>query len=177
MMPKSPECSPTLERQIVIYCCMSPVLRENQHCGLCVKLSTRIRLSTCMLHRRTRTDTFQESLLYTSFPLRQNVSAQISLHRLCRLIWVDTLRRGHTVSFLVGWLIYWLCNLKYSKNIIFVWFNSFPVMARRSWSLFTQGSWIKMNRCRDLTLFQSWQDGHGVCLLRDRELKWTVAVI
>ena len=33
---------------------------------------------------------FQESLLYTSIPLRRNVSAQISLRGLHRLIWVDT---------------------------------------------------------------------------------------
>ena len=37
---------------------------------------------------------FQESLLYTSIHLRRNVSARISLRRLRRLIWIDTLRRG-----------------------------------------------------------------------------------
>ena len=44
---------------------------------------------------------FQDSLLYTSIPLRRNVSARISLRGMRRLIWVDTLRRGHTVGFLV----------------------------------------------------------------------------
>ena len=49
---------------------------------------------------------FQESLLYTSIPLRRDVSAQISLHGLRSLICVDSLRRVHTVGFLVEWLIY-----------------------------------------------------------------------
>ena len=44
---------------------------------------------------------FQESLLYTSILLRRNVSTRISLCRLRRLIWVDTLRRVHTAGFLV----------------------------------------------------------------------------
>ena len=35
---------------------------------------------------------FQESLIYTSIPLRQNVSARIILCELRMLIWVDTLR-------------------------------------------------------------------------------------
>ena len=43
---------------------------------------------------------FQESLLYTSIPLRRNVSAPISLRGLLRLIWVDTLRRVHNIGFL-----------------------------------------------------------------------------
>ena len=33
---------------------------------------------------------FQESLLFTSIPLRRNVSARISLRGLRRLIWFDT---------------------------------------------------------------------------------------
>ena len=48
---------------------------------------------------------FQESLLYTSVPLRRNVSARISLRGVRRLIWVDTLRRAHNVGFLVERLI------------------------------------------------------------------------
>ena len=43
---------------------------------------------------------FQESLLYISISLRRNVLPRISLRRLHRLIWVDTLRRGHYVGFL-----------------------------------------------------------------------------
>ena len=43
----------------------------------------------------------QESLLYPSIPLKGNVSAVISLRGLPRLIWIDTLRRVHNVSFLV----------------------------------------------------------------------------
>ena len=49
---------------------------------------------------------FQESLLYTSFPLRRNVSAMIILRGLRRLIWVDTLRRVHYIGFLVERLIF-----------------------------------------------------------------------
>ena len=45
---------------------------------------------------------FQESLLYTSIPLRRYVSARISLRGLRTLIWFDTLRRGHNVGFLAG---------------------------------------------------------------------------
>ena len=45
---------------------------------------------------------FQESLLYTSIPLKRNVSDLISLCGLRRLIWVDTLRNGHNVDFLSG---------------------------------------------------------------------------
>ena len=44
---------------------------------------------------------FQESLLYTSTPLRRNVLSRISMRGPQRLIWVDTLRRDHTVGFLV----------------------------------------------------------------------------
>ena len=42
---------------------------------------------------------FRESLLYTSILLRRNVSARISLRGPCILIWVDTLRRVHTLVF------------------------------------------------------------------------------
>ena len=45
---------------------------------------------------------FQESLLYTSIPLRWNVSARTSLRGVRMLISVDTLRRVHNVGFLVG---------------------------------------------------------------------------
>ena len=45
---------------------------------------------------------FQESLRNTSILLRRNVSARISLRELCRLIWIDTLRRGQNVGFLAG---------------------------------------------------------------------------
>ena len=48
---------------------------------------------------------FQESLIYTSIPLKRNVSARISLRGLRRLILVDTLRRGHNDGFLAGRLI------------------------------------------------------------------------
>ena len=48
---------------------------------------------------------FHESIIYTYIPLRRNVSARISLRGLRRLIWDDTLRRGHNVGFLTGWLI------------------------------------------------------------------------
>ena len=49
---------------------------------------------------------FLESLLYTSIPLRGDVSARISLHGLRRLIRIETLRRDHNVGFLVERLIY-----------------------------------------------------------------------
>ena len=38
-----------------------------------------------------------ESLLYTSIPLRRNLSARISMRGLRRLIWIDTLRKVHNV--------------------------------------------------------------------------------
>ena len=53
---------------------------------------------------------FQESLLYTSIPLRRNVSTRISLRGLRRVIWVDRLRRVNNVGFLVEQLIYILIN-------------------------------------------------------------------
>ena len=67
------------------------------------------RISLSLPCRLTRIDTFspavdflfQESVLYTSIPLRRNVSAWISLRGLGRLIWVDTLRRGHNVGLLI----------------------------------------------------------------------------
>ena len=46
-----------------------------------------------------------ESLLYTSFPLRRNVSARISLRGLRRLIWVDSLNIVYNIGFLVERLI------------------------------------------------------------------------
>ena len=49
---------------------------------------------------------FRESLLYTSIPLRRNMPVRISLRGLHRMILVDTLRRGHTVGFLAGRLIF-----------------------------------------------------------------------
>ena len=49
---------------------------------------------------------FQESLLYTSIPLRQNVSARISLRGLRRLILVDILHRVPFAGFLVERLIF-----------------------------------------------------------------------
>ena len=53
---------------------------------------------------------FQESLLYTSIPLMRNVLARIWLRGLRRLIWVNTLRRGHNVVFLAGRLLCVLCT-------------------------------------------------------------------
>ena len=76
------------------------------------KVSTRISLSIALQANRDRYFSppvdflFQESLLFTSLPLRRNVSARISLRGLRRLIWVDTLRRDHTVGFLVERLIF-----------------------------------------------------------------------
>ena len=48
---------------------------------------------------------------YADPDLRRNVSARISLRGLRRLIWVDTLRRGHNVGFLAGRLT---CTSGYS---------------------------------------------------------------
>ena len=45
---------------------------------------------------------FQESLLFTSIPMRRNVSAWISMLGLRRLICVDTLRRVHNGGFFRG---------------------------------------------------------------------------
>ena len=54
------------------------------------------------IHCSSRVDfLFQESLLYTSIPMIRNVSTRISLRGQRRLIWVDTLRRVHTVGVLV----------------------------------------------------------------------------
>ena len=49
---------------------------------------------------------FQETLLYTSIPPRRNESVRISLREMRRLIWIDALRKGHTVGFLAGRLNY-----------------------------------------------------------------------
>ena len=57
---------------------------------------------------------FRESLLYTSFPMRRNVSARISLRGNAHLIWVDTLRKVHNVGFLVERLISLSCVLRKS---------------------------------------------------------------
>ena len=88
------------------------------------KVSTQINLS--MPRRLTKTDTFlphlifmiQESLLYTSIPLRRNVSVRISLHGLCRLIWVNTLRRVHNIGFLVE-KAHIMNYFRYVKTLIF----------------------------------------------------------
>ena len=74
------------------------------------KVSTRISLS--MLRRLTRTDTFRLLWIFCfrnhySVPLRWNVMARISLHRLHRQIWVDTLRRVYNVFFRGMADIYW----------------------------------------------------------------------
>ena len=57
---------------------------------------------------------FQESLLYTSIPLIQNVSARINLCRLCMLIRVDIV---HTVGFLVERLIYVIYVYNYTLSL------------------------------------------------------------
>ena len=74
------------------------VPRENQHCGHGVQYRPG---SAKICH----TDTF--NLLWIlrfsshySIPMRRNVSARISLRSVCRLISVDTLRRGHYCFFL-----------------------------------------------------------------------------
>ena len=69
------------------------------------KESTRISLS--MPRRLTRADNFRLLWIFCFrnnysiplSPLRRNVSARISLRGLRRLIWVDTLCRGHNVDF------------------------------------------------------------------------------
>ena len=79
-----------------------------------------------MPRRLTRTDTFRLLLIFCirnhySIPLsslRRNVSARISLRGLRRLMWVDTLRRGNTVGFLVEWLI-WHLSLTFTRDINF----------------------------------------------------------
>ena len=50
---------------------------------------------------------FQESLLYTSIPLRRDVSARISQRGLRWLIWVDILRSDHNAGFLACRLVCW----------------------------------------------------------------------
>ena len=71
------------------------VQRENQHLGICVMYRLR---SSCASFGSFL---YQESLLYTSIPLRRNVSARISLRGLRMLISVDTLLSVHNVGFLV----------------------------------------------------------------------------
>ena len=48
---------------------------------------------------------FYETLIYTSIPLRRNVSTRISLCGIRRVIWIDTLRSVHNVRFLLERLI------------------------------------------------------------------------
>ena len=83
------------------------VPRENQRCGLCVKFRPDQPKHAVQAfpkrHYSPPVDfLFQELLIYTSIPLRQNVSNWISLRGLRRLILIDTLRRGHNVGFLAG---------------------------------------------------------------------------
>ena len=70
---------------------------------------------------------FRESLPYTSFPLKRNVSARISLHRLHRLVWVDTLRNFHNV------LVFSL-NGSYVRVPWSEWYVNMPVVRQRSQS-------------------------------------------
>ena len=87
-------------------------LRENQHCGLWT------RISPSMPRRLTRTDTFRLLWIFRfrnhySIPLsppRRNVLARINMCELRWLIWLDTLRRVHNVSFLVERLTIYYVN-------------------------------------------------------------------
>ena len=64
-------------------------------------ISNNVNISLSMPLRVTRTYTFRFLwIFYTSIPLRRNVSARISSRGLRSLIWVNTLRRVHTVGFL-----------------------------------------------------------------------------
>ena len=70
------------------------VSRENQHCGLCVKYRPDHPKHAAQaypdIHFSPPVDLlFLESLLYTSIPLRRNMSARISLRGLRKLISVD----------------------------------------------------------------------------------------
>ena len=68
------------------------------------------RISLSMPRRLTRIDAFRLLWIFRFlgiitlylYPMRRNVSARISLRGLCRLIWVDTLRRDRYVGFLAG---------------------------------------------------------------------------
>ena len=83
-----------------------------QHCGICVKYRPPDQPKHVPQANPDRYVSppmdflFQKSLLYTSIPLRRNVSARISLRR---LIGVDTLRRVHHVGILAERLLLLLC--------------------------------------------------------------------
>ena len=83
--------------------------RENQHYGICVKYRPGSATQAYLDRHCSSTVEFlfQESLLYTSILQRRNVSARISMRGLRRLIWIDTLHRGHTVGFLEGQLCFY----------------------------------------------------------------------
>ena len=78
---------------------------------------------------------FQESLLYTSIPLRRNVSIRISLRR---LIWIDTLRRGHNVgfflerlfSFLILFTELWIRDIFHALHPYVI---LYPLSSRQLW--------------------------------------------
>ena len=72
-----------------------------------IDLSTRITLFCYIRHINEFIFLFQESLLYTSIPWDGMCwPGSVCAHCVRRLIWVDTLRRGHIVCFLAGLLIF-----------------------------------------------------------------------
>ena len=84
-----------------------------KHCGLCVKYHpdqpTHVAQANHDRHFSPPVGfLFQESLLYTSIPLRLSSSARISLRRMRRLILVGTLRRVHNVSLFTERLDYFI---------------------------------------------------------------------
>ena len=83
---------------------------------------------------------FQESLLYTSIPLKRNVSARISLRGQRRLIWVDKLRRCHNVCFLAGRLIY------YYRRLLHRYHRARGLVTYPVWSVITLYMWDWCNR-------------------------------
>ena len=77
------------------------------------KVSTRISISLPLILVSPPVDfLFQESLLYTSIPLRRNVSARISLRGLRWLIWVDTLRRVNNVFYFILCILAFLLTFR-----------------------------------------------------------------
>ena len=96
---------------------------------------------------------FQESLLYTSIPLRHNVSARINMRGLRRSILIDTLRWGHNVGFLVERINHAFAGKDYSAHLFVYLHRNVPLK---------QSYQIGLN---DRSQRNSWAPAGGVLLV------------
>ena len=115
----------------------SPPIRRIEHSREKTNIVDLRRLTRVDIFRLLSVFCFRNHYSISLSPLRRNVSARISLRGLRRLIWVDTLRRGHYVGFLAG-----LCSFCSGRDINTFW---------QSDKFFSMTSFYLLSHCFSIT--------------------------